>query len=130
MQVKLATELQRLSQEFRKMQKDYLQRLKSQQDRGPGAAGVDSIDGYDGSRGGGGGGRDDEDYDPGFTDMQMQRGRAVQVDPIKPLLKPPVSMLLKLRYNGTLSMVAFNFNLRRYSAWTAPRLCLSSATRR
>ena len=67
-QRKLATELQRLSQEFRKMQKGYLQRLKQQQDRGPGGAGVDDIFGP-GLSGGGG----DEDFDPGFTDAQMQR---------------------------------------------------------
>lgn len=67
-QRKLATELQRLSQEFRKMQKDYLQRLKQQQDRGPGGAGVDDI--FGGISSGGGG---DEDYDPGFSDLQMQR---------------------------------------------------------
>ena len=75
-QRKLATELQRLSQQFRKMQKDYLQRLKQQQDRGPGGAGVDDVfgPGMGMSGGGGGGGMfGDDDYDPGFTDVQMQR---------------------------------------------------------
>ena len=54
-QRKLATELQKLSQEFRKMQKDYLQRLKQQEGRGPGASGVDDIFGWDAATGGGGG---------------------------------------------------------------------------
>ena len=39
----------------------------------------------------------------------------MQVDPIKPVLKAPGSMLLKLRCDGPLSSVAFNFNLRRYT---------------
>ena len=38
----------------------------------------------------------------------------VQVDPIKPTLKPPVSKSLKLKYDELLSNVAFKFNLRRY----------------
>jgi syntaxin 16 len=42
-QRKLAMELNKLSQDFRRMQKDYLAKLKSQQDRGPGAAGLDSY---------------------------------------------------------------------------------------
>jgi len=37
----------------------------------------------------------------------------VQVDPIRPTLKAPVSSLLNLRYDGSLSNFAFNFNLRR-----------------
>jgi formate--tetrahydrofolate ligase len=43
-------------------------------------------------------------------------GRAVQVDPIKPALKPPGSMCLKLKCDILLSNVAFNFNLRRYTS--------------
>ena len=43
------------------------------------------------------------------------RRRAVQVDPIKPTLKPPGYMLLKLRYDGPISNFAFNFNWRRYT---------------
>jgi hypothetical protein len=35
-------------------------------------------------------------------------GRAVQVDPIKPVLKAPGSILLKQRCDGPLSNVAFN----------------------
>ena len=40
---KLVMELNKLSQDFRKQQKDYLAKLKQQQDRGPGAAGLDSY---------------------------------------------------------------------------------------
>lgn len=42
-QRKLVMELNKLSQDFRKQQKDYLAKLKQQQDRGPGAAGLDSY---------------------------------------------------------------------------------------
>ena len=74
-QRKLATELQRLSQVFRKAQKEYLQRLKQQQDRGPGGAGVDDVFGFDamGSATSGDASRDRDAYDPGFTDVQLQR---------------------------------------------------------
>ena len=44
------------------------------------------------------------------------RGEAVQVDPVKPMLKPPGTMLLKVRSDGPLSNVAFKLNLRHYSA--------------
>ena len=44
-----------------------------------------------------------------------QHGRAVQVDPIKPKLKPPGTKRLKLNCNKLLSASAFKFNLRRYS---------------
>jgi len=43
------------------------------------------------------------------------RGKAVQVDPIKPTLKAPVTKRLKLHYDKPLSTFAFKFNLRRYS---------------
>ena len=39
----------------------------------------------------------------------------MQVEPIKPVLKAPGSMLLKLRYDGPLSNFAFKVNLRRYN---------------
>ena len=39
----------------------------------------------------------------------------MHVDPIKPTLKAPGSMLLKLRYDDPLSNFAFKFNLRRYT---------------
>jgi len=46
-------------------------------------------------------------------------GRAVQVDPIKPMLKAPGYKRLKLNYDRLLSILlsnfAFKFNLRRYS---------------
>ena len=45
---------------------------------------------------------------------QAAVGRAVQVDPIKPILKPPGTKRLKLEYDGLLSNFAFNSNLRRY----------------
>jgi len=45
----------------------------------------------------------------------VHRGRPVQVDPIKPILKPPGTKRLKLKYDKLLSNVAFNFNLRRYT---------------
>jgi hypothetical protein len=37
----------------------------------------------------------------------------VQVDPIKPKLKPPGTTPLKLQYDEPLSSFAFEFNLRR-----------------
>jgi len=43
------------------------------------------------------------------------RGRAVQVDPIKPALKAPGTKRLKLRCDVLLSTSAFKFKLRRYS---------------
>ncbi len=62
----MAAELQKQSVEFRKKQKDYLQKLKQLQDRGPGG---DVFGDITGSSGGGG----DADYDTGFTDIQVQR---------------------------------------------------------
>ena len=47
------------------------------------------------------------------------RGRAVQVDPIKPTLKAPGTKRLKLKCDEPLSNFAFNFNLRRYNLVTA-----------
>ena len=41
-------------------------------------------------------------------------GRAVQVDPMKPKLKPPGTKRLKLNCDVLLSTSAFKFNLRRY----------------
>ena len=43
------------------------------------------------------------------------RGRAVQVDPMKPKLKPPGTKRLKLEYDGLLSNIGFKFSLRRYN---------------
>jgi len=42
------------------------------------------------------------------------QGRAVQVDPIKPLLNTPGTKRLKLKCDVLLSTAAFKFNLRRY----------------
>jgi hypothetical protein len=42
--------------------------------------------------------------------------RAVQVDPIKPKLKPPGTKRLKLEHDVPLSNFAFKFNLRRYTS--------------
>jgi hypothetical protein len=39
----------------------------------------------------------------------------VQLDPIKPMLKPPGTKRWKLKYGKLLSKIAFNFNLRRYT---------------
>ena len=43
------------------------------------------------------------------------QGVAVQVDPMKPTLKPPGSKRLKLEHEKQLSNFAFTFNLRRYT---------------
>jgi hypothetical protein len=43
------------------------------------------------------------------------RGRAVQVDPIKPSLKPPEIKRLKLNDDEPLPNFGFKFNLRRCS---------------
>ena len=43
-----------------------------------------------------------------------RRGRAVQVDPIKPTLKAPEIKLLQLEYGKPLSKFAFTIILRRY----------------
>ena len=54
--------------------------------------------------------------DDGRGDAQEEapRGRAVQVDPIKPVLKPPGTNCLNLKRDVLLSSFAFYFNLRRY----------------
>lgn len=67
MQRTLAVELQRLSIQFRKQQKAYLNRLRSK-DGGAGGsgAGLKLLD--DGRRG-------EEEYDPGFSDMQASGPR-------------------------------------------------------
>jgi hypothetical protein len=44
----------------------------------------------------------------------------VQVDPIKPTLKPPGTKRLKLKYHKLLSSSAFKFNLRRYIMVATP----------
>ena len=42
-------------------------------------------------------------------------GRAVQVDPMKPMLEPPATKRLKLNCDILLSTSAFKFNLRQYT---------------
>ena len=59
----MAAELQKLSVDFRKKQKDYLQKLKLTQDRGPGGDVFGDVPSGDGAGGEG------EDY--GFTDRQI-----------------------------------------------------------
>jgi hypothetical protein len=63
-----------------------------------------------GERGGGAGqaGTQHEGHPP-------VRGRAVQVDPMKPMLKAPISKRLKLEHDKLLSNFAFKFDLRRYN---------------
>jgi len=43
------------------------------------------------------------------------RGRALQVDPVKPMLKPPGTKRLSLKYDILLSSRAFIMYLRRYN---------------
>jgi len=45
----------------------------------------------------------------------------VQVDPIKPKVKPPGTKRLKLKCDVLLSTSAFKFNLRRYSVASLQR---------
>ena len=59
------------------------------------------------------------------ADVAPEPGRAVQVDPIKPVLKAPGTMRLKLKYGKLLSSFAVKSNLRRYSL--AERESLTSA---
>jgi hypothetical protein len=55
-------------------------------------------------------------------------GRAVQVAPIKPTLKPPGTKRLKLITEKLLSNFGFEFNLRRYSWATACCCCAQCST--
>ena len=66
-----------------------------------------------GGSGGGGGGT----LRPTRESAVAALGRAVQVEPMNPVFKPPgtSSTLLKLKYAEPLSSVAFKSNLRRYS---------------
>ena len=49
----------------------------------------------------------------------MRRGRAVQVDSIKPTLKVPGTERLKLKYDEPPSNLAFKINLRWYTVVAA-----------
>ena len=53
-------------------------------------------------------------------------GRAVQLDPMEPKLKPPGTMRLKLNCDILLSTSSFKINLRRYTAAT-PATATSAA---
>ena len=59
-------------------------------------------------------------------------GRAVQVRPIKPMMKAPGTMLLTLECDEQLSNFAFKFNLRRYNPevlkWAREHGCLWNGT--
>jgi hypothetical protein len=63
-------------------------------------------------------------------------GKAVQLEPMIPVLKPPGIERLKPEYDELLSKIAFNFNLRRYIlrsaarrnlTWRAAERCLRAA---
>jgi len=58
------------------------------------------------------------------------RGRAVQVDPIKPALKAPGTKRLKLKCDVLLSTSAFKFNVRRYTAAVATAVAAAVAEER
>jgi hypothetical protein len=47
--------------------------------------------------------------------LEIERGRAVQVDPINLVLKAPGIKRLKLKFDDPLPNFAFKFNLRRYN---------------
>ena len=44
-----------------------------------------------------------------------RRGGAVQIDPVKPMLKAPGTKHLKLKFDKLLSSFDYKFNLRRYT---------------
>jgi hypothetical protein len=54
------------------------------------------------------------------TFRTLNLGRAVQVDPVKPALKPLGTKRLKLIYDGPLSKFAFKLSLHRYT-WARAR---------
>ena len=61
--------------------------------------------------------------------VAVDLGSAVQVDPIKPELKPPGTKRLKLNCYVLLSTSAFKFNLRCYT-WGPPASAPPSSTSR
>ena len=54
-------------------------------------------------------------------------GEAVQVEPMKPKLKPPETMRLEPECENVLSHFAFKFNFRRYQYTKVP--CRAVASR-
>ena len=58
--------------------------------------------------------------------LAVGHGRAVQVNPMKPKLKPPGTERLKLQCDTLLSTSAFKTNLRRYSTGARRGRCSAS----
>ena len=86
-----------------------------------GGGGGGGAGGSGGAGGGGGGGvRPTRRRRPLTGVPRTARGRAVQVDPIKPELKAPRIQRSKLQCDEPLSNSAFKFNLRRYSEGPTP----------
>jgi hypothetical protein len=54
-------------------------------------------------------------------EAHVELGRVVQVDPIKPKLKPPRITRLKLKYDVPLSNFAFKFKLHPFSSASSAR---------
>jgi hypothetical protein len=57
-----------------------------------------------------------------------RNGRAVQLEPMKPKLKPPGTKRLKPNFDVLLSTSAFKFNLRRYTTGMARSVSASSSS--
>jgi hypothetical protein len=55
----------------------------------------------------------------GHAYAMFELGKAVQVDPVKPKLKPPGTKHLKLKCDMLLSTSAFKFNVCRYNWGTS-----------
>jgi hypothetical protein len=68
----------------------------------------------------------------GGGSVQIAYGRAMQVNPIKPMLKAPGTDRLRLKIDQLLSTSAVKCNLRRYitgahcTVWTSPGESLTS----
>jgi len=65
----------------------------------------------------------------GYVRLHTTHGEAVQVDPMRPMLKAPGTKRLKLKYHKLLSSFAFEFNLRRYSTATSTSSCTATSRR-
>ena len=64
----------------------------------------------------------------GARRLVLHLGEAVQVESMKPKLKPPGTQRLKLKWETLLSKYAFKFNLRRY-IWGAQQQVEQGETR-
>jgi len=82
---------------------------------GRGGGGGAEKGGAAAGRGVGSGAADGGDGGARTVERRARRGRAVQVDPIKPTLKPPGTKRLKQTHDEPLSSFAFKLNLRRYT---------------